>query len=133
MAKQSANIHWFGDEIYAQIKAATDDAWWEAIGVIEEAVKANARPMRKRGNLEGSIYRATNKKSNYKKVARLQKAEVKPGPGEAAVGASVQYSHLLELGTSKMAARPFLRPAFDANKDKVVEILTGQIRKSIDE
>lgn len=133
MAKEFAGIHWFGDEILEKIKNATDDAWWEALGVIEEAAIANAKPHRKTGQLEKSIYRVTNKRSNYEKIARLQKAEVKPGKGEAAVGASAQHSHFLELGTSKQSASPFIRPAFDANKDKVVEILTGEIRKQIDE
>lgn len=132
MAKKFADVEWFGDEILKDIQNATDDAWWEAVGVIEEAAIANAKPHRKSGQLEKSIYRATNKRSNYQKIARLQKAEVKPGKGEAAVGASAQHSHFLELGTSKQAASPFIRPAFDANKEKVVKILIGQIRNEIE-
>lgn len=131
MAKRFANIHWFGDEIYEKIQNATDDAWWEAVGVIEEAAIANAKPHRRTGQLEESIYRATNKQSNYKRIARLQKNEVKPGKGEAAVGASAQHSHFLELGTSKQAASPFIRPAFDSNKDKVVQILTENIGQKL--
>lgn len=40
--------------------------------------------------------------------------------------------HFVEGGTSKTAARPFLRPALDNNADKVVSNLRGELRKAID-
>lgn len=40
--------------------------------------------------------------------------------------------HFIEGGTSHSAARPFLRPALDANADKVVGELRGELRKAID-
>lgn len=40
--------------------------------------------------------------------------------------------HFVEGGTSKKAARPFLRPALDNNADKVVGELRGELRKAID-
>jgi HK97 gp10 family phage protein len=39
------------------------------------------------------------------------------------------YWKFLEFGTNKMAARPFLRPAFEANKEGAIEA----IGKSLDE
>ncbi len=33
----------------------------------------------------------------------------------------IAYASMLEFGTSKMAARPFMWPAFKANKDKIIE------------
>lgn len=40
--------------------------------------------------------------------------------------------HFIEGGTSTQAARPFLRPALDANAEKVVGELRGELRKAID-
>lgn len=49
----------------------------------------------------------------------------KSGPGQAVVGASAEYAEYLEFGTSKMAARPFLRPALE----KVREFFTSGIER----
>ena len=38
------------------------------------------------------------------------------------VGTNVEYGYFLELGTSKMAPRPFLRPALHRTRKKVVKI-----------
>lgn len=40
--------------------------------------------------------------------------------------------HFIELGTSKMPAHPYLRPALDGNVDRVLELLKVELRKSID-
>lgn len=40
----------------------------------------------------------------------------KIGQGHYRVGTNVQYAFLVEFGTRKMAAKPFLRPAFEKVK-----------------
>ncbi|WP_323841566.1 MULTISPECIES: HK97-gp10 family putative phage morphogenesis protein [unclassified Moraxella] len=42
-----------------------------------------------------------------------------------------RYWHFLEKGTAKMPATPFLRPAFDNNKDEAVERFKAQLAKNI--
>lgn len=48
-----------------------------------------------------------------------------------------RYIHLVELGTSKLLARPFLRPALDASRDAVVdkfrELAGGEIVRKVAE
>lgn len=44
---------------------------------------------------------------------------------EARVGTNVQYALHLELGTSRMAARPFLRPALANSRAAIERILRG--------
>jgi HK97 gp10 family phage protein len=39
--------------------------------------------------------------------------------------------HFIELGTSKMAAHPYLRPALHANEPLVLELLKGELQKQI--
>lgn len=41
------------------------------------------------------------------------------------------YMKFIEYGTSKMPARPFIRPAFLRNKDKAYEIMKEEIRKGL--
>lgn len=41
------------------------------------------------------------------------------------VGTNVKYAPHLEFGTSKMAARPFIRPKFAENEKRIAKILTS--------
>jgi len=38
-------------------------------------------------------------------------------------GATAYYAPFVELGTRHMAARPFIRPAFDANQQKLLDAM----------
>ena len=53
-----------------------------------------------------------------------------PGKGHcqvAFVGSALDYAFFLEMGTSKMHARPFLRPTLAACRDAILQILaTGK-------
>lgn len=54
--------------------------------------------------------------------------------GGARKGSSdVWYWRLLELGTEKMRARPFLRPALENNSQSVADNLTRELSKALDE
>lgn len=44
---------------------------------------------------------------------------------------TVDYAPYVEYGTSKMAARPFLKPAFNQNKNKVVRKIRNNIKKVV--
>jgi len=46
----------------------------------------------------------------------------------ARVGTNVKYGKFLEVGTSQMAARPYLRPAVNKNRKQIKKILTGKIK-----
>ena len=54
-----------------------------------------------------------------------------PRRGTSFVGTSVEYGKYLEFGTSKMAARPWLRPAMERNQAKLTENITNAIKESI--
>lgn len=41
------------------------------------------------------------------------------------------YGFFLEFGTSKMAARPFLQPAFEENKEQVQQKMADVIRREM--
>ena len=41
------------------------------------------------------------------------------------------YAAMVEYGTAKMEARPFMRPAFEANKDKVIKLVLSEIKAGV--
>lgn len=47
------------------------------------------------------------------------------------VGPSTDYGIHLEFGTKRMAARPFMRPAVESNKDEVVSIIIQRAREAV--
>jgi len=63
-------------------------------------------PRRRTGRLSGSIAHEVDRD-------RLR----------ARVGTNLVYAKFLELGTCRMAARPFLRPALENTRDRLAELL----------
>jgi HK97 gp10 family phage protein len=49
----------------------------------------------------------------------------------ASVGTNVIYAPYLELGTSKMAARPYLQPSLDENKDKISSLIESALIRAM--
>ena len=45
------------------------------------------------------------------------------GKHTVAVGSNVEYAPYVELGTSKMTAKPYLRPALEANRKEIRKLL----------
>ena len=50
-------------------------------------------------------------------------------PTRAEVGTNVEYAPYVEMGTSKMAAQPFLYPALAADKQKILQDVKDAIKK----
>lgn len=42
------------------------------------------------------------------------------------------YAGMQEYGTSKMPARPFMRPAFDATKDAAIEVIKTKVATEVE-
>lgn len=83
-------------------------------GVLVEGSAKTAAPV-DTGRLRGSIH--TTGKST-------------PNGAEASVGTNVEYALYQELGTSKMQAQPFLKPALQKNKAKAKTIIQTEIVKA---
>lgn len=48
------------------------------------------------------------------------------------VGTNAEYAEPLELGTARMAARPFMGPAIETNRDAITEAAQAVLKKSIE-
>jgi HK97 gp10 family phage protein len=99
--------------------------------VFRDAIRASA-PVRT-GRLKKSVSVDTAKGSltagvKFKKVRVIRKS--KKGKTKQALPF---YWWMIENGTSKMSAKPFVRPAFDANVKKAEEAAFEQYLKDIDE
>jgi len=104
-------LDWYGSQIQKQV-TTTVIAGGEAVGqrVSQEAKRLVSRP-----NPTGASPSAPGEPPKRVTGALLDSIDyqVEPGRDQVAVyvGAAVQHALYLEFGTSKMAARPFMRPA----------------------
>jgi len=117
------------DRLTAELKPRMEDA----INATAFEVEGDAKIMAAvdTGAMRGSGYTSTSEGSGYgssiaEAMSRNPKAlimdEVPRSEGLSAIIAfAVNYAIYQELGTSKMAAHPFLVPAMEQNYDKLVE------------
>lgn len=118
---------------------------------LKELDKAlNALPLRMRGNaLRGALNKAANpivkdaramvpvKTGQGKRSIRKRASTPRGSNGYQAVVTvgflqRAFYLQFVELGTSKLAARPFLRPAFDKNMAEFSNIFKKELRARIE-
>jgi HK97 gp10 family phage protein len=70
-------------------------------------------------------------KRSLRLISRINKRD---GTAEAIVGPrreAFYATQFVELGTSKMAARPWMRPAFESSVDPVLREIANQLRKRL--
>lgn len=116
-----------------------------AAKVVVDDVKSRV-PVGETGNLKTAVYRyrsrrnsATGRETFFVGI-RQGKAQYKDtayNRRKGRVGKSYKtageayYWRFLEFGTAKMQARPFLRPAFEAQKSRAVEVMKERLGKAI--
>jgi HK97 gp10 family phage protein len=66
------------------------------------------------------------------KIKKKIKATVDGKESKIAVGSTAYYGAFVEFGTSKMSARPFLRPAIENTKTEVLDEFQRVAMKNID-
>lgn len=103
---------------------------------VSKAAKKNARAAKDTGALAKSVGISKGKKRtgdiSFRVSARRGMKYAVPDPVQAGrMRIPFFYAHLVELGTRKMAARPFLGPAWQAHKANAFNILAGKIRENI--
>lgn len=111
--------------------------------VVRRPLAAALTPISKAAKNNVPVHRGFLKKSIGKKV-KAYPGGVWGGVGPRTGGQFVHvdengkrhvpanYAHLIEFGTEKMPAQPFLRPALDQNRQKALTILRTGIGKNIE-
>jgi HK97 gp10 family phage protein len=99
-----------------------------AAGVVQKQAKANAP--RDEGVLQKAIYR-TRSKSGSSSVQEMAIVGVRSGKKHKKRGQDAFYWFWLEFGTSKMARKSFLRPAFESTKMQALKVMQDRLAKGI--
>lgn len=87
----------------------------------EDIVRAAPRSQDTRHMADEFVVKASKEEREFGRTTVL----VGPKAGKGSVGFVAPF---VEFGTSKMAARPFIRPAFDAFRVSYVSALTAELR-----
>lgn len=53
-----------------------------------------------------------------------------PGTLRYTVSSNAPYAAFLELGSSRMQARPYMRPAMEKNREKIVKLISAAINQA---
>lgn len=105
------------EKVGRNVDDVLDEAIMAGAKVIEQAAKSKA-PV-KTGRLRRSItVEIKDKEDNF--------ITVRVGPGKEGF-----YGRFVELGTKKMAAKPFLRPAFDENVQEARKEIRRVLKEAV--
>lgn len=116
----SVVVHWQGNKILRAIDATNEKLVKKIAASISR--KAKQKCPVKTGTLKRSIRPVVNLEKGKAEIVAGGEAGVMPG-----VGSPVEYAVYVELGTSKQAAQPYLRPAVEEfsqeDMNKIIESL----------
>jgi len=135
-------------ELEAALKSLPDRI---ALNVLRGAVAAGAAVVRKEardlapksegpqpeGHVPGTLKRAIYQKQIRERSSLLQQTffvGVRRGRSAKSSAKGVidaWYAHFVEFGTSKMSARPFMRPAFEGKKRSAVDAIRAYLLSRI--
>lgn len=126
----SVQIISYTDDIKNALPELLNQAMFEGAQDILDVAKAKA-PVSS-GTLRDSGYVAVKDKTTYQEGPRHRK-EIRPDTdGAAVVGFAAFYARYIELGTAKLAAKPFLRPALDERKDDVGKRIVAVVSEGLE-
>jgi HK97 gp10 family phage protein len=147
------------DEVLAKMRAlgpglsakGSRTAMRKAANVVRDAAKANAAkldrpetPNRIADNIAvqfaartqkttGDVMMRVGVRGGAKQYANTRENRGSGRVGKTyATGGSTFYWRFLEFGTSKMPARPFMRPALQENVGRATEVAVAELNKAID-
>lgn len=115
-----ANVKWYGNELKKKIRAKMVKNMTNACLFLEADIKKSligkspSAPGEPPGKRTGTLGRGIT--HEVEKTATVVIGRV---------GTNITYAIPLEFGTSKMAARPFMRPGLERNKERVARIMTS--------
>jgi len=111
-----------------------------AKNALRAAVAAGARVVAAEARKNVPVDSGTLRRSIYTKQIREESGDTqqtfyvgaRQGKKEQAKKRDGWYFPFVEFGTEKMAARPFMRPAFESTKDAAVQAIKTRLAERID-
>lgn len=110
-----------------EILEALGEQLGQAMIAIGMAAESNAKQ-----EITKAVYDTPESKSGYVRTGRLRNSiswAVDTDEPAAYIGSNVEYAPYVELGTSKMGARPFLKPA----AENYIEEYKGLLEQAMSE
>jgi HK97 gp10 family phage protein len=104
-------------------------------GALRKSIRAVAQS--KGGQAGKAAFHATMKAGGTRKeAAAAARAANRANPSSADVvvligPARLPYAHMVEFGTSEMGPQPYMRPAWDANRERVLESIKADLANEI--
>jgi HK97 gp10 family phage protein len=122
------------DEALSKLPRATGKSVLRRIGIrslapVIAAAKNNVPVYR--GDLKNSLKVTTKLSKRQQRKNAKAVAEGKASVQLYAGVSALPHAHLVEFGTAKMPPQPFMRPAWDANKDEVLNIIKNELGDEI--
>ena len=115
------SVKWHGDRLKKEVEAKCFKNMGTACLFLEGQIKQSvsgpspSAPHEPPGVVTGTLRRSIT-----------YEIEVGPSGVTGKVGTNVVYSLPLEFGSSRMSARPFLRPGLEKGKKQIAKILAGK-------
>lgn len=98
--------------------------------ILRKAIREGMNVLKKEAKSRVPVRTGRLKKGIHVKVTLKKRGECY---GKLGMKRKVAYGVPVELGTSRMPARPFLRPAADVKGDDAVNAFAGRLRSEIDQ
>jgi HK97 gp10 family phage protein len=93
-------------------------------GALRSGLRAGAKIVRDEARTLVAV-----KTGGLKRSIRIIARRMKKGTITVSVGSSLKYAHLLEYGTVRTRANPYLRPALDGKASAAVNAVSTQVRE----
>lgn len=125
------------EEVKGRLKALGPQISKKAL---DQSVRAGVRPILAEAKRTVPVDTGTLRKSLYsKRIKELSSPEestffigARSGKKWRKKNADGFYFHMVEFGTEKMAARPFMRPAFESKKMSAMEKMKDALLKAVE-
>lgn len=109
-----------------KVLALKEEAVTNAMQAVALKMEAEAKK-----EITRKVYDTPISPSGYKRTGRLRNSIAHESDSTtAAVGTNVEYAPYVELGTSRMDERPFIRPAVADHIDEYKEIIERVLRNA---
>lgn len=108
----------------AAVKEALSEQLEAALIAVGLSAETNAK-----NEITKAVYNTPESKSGYVRTGRLRNSITNAHDEDSVyIGTNVEYAAFVEIGTTKMKARPYLRPAATQHTDEYKELVEKALK-----